>query len=54
MAECPICAAEVHLSTGTIRGELLVCDDCGAELEVIGTDPAELAEAPSAEEDWGQ
>ena len=42
------------MSTGTIRGELLVCDDCGAELEVIGTDPAELAEAPTAEEDWGQ
>ena len=54
MAECPICAAQVRVSTGTIAGELLVCDDCGAELEVIDTDPVELAEAPSAEEDWGQ
>ncbi|HEY5740452.1 MAG TPA: lysine biosynthesis protein LysW [Gammaproteobacteria bacterium] len=54
MGECPICAAQVHVSTGTIPGELLVCDDCGAELEVIETDPVELAEAPSAEEDWGQ
>lgn len=54
MGECPICAAPVPMSTGTIPGELLVCDDCGAELEVIGTDPVELAAASSAEEDWDQ
>ena len=54
MGECPVCAAEVALADDTMAGELLVCEDCGAELEVINTDPVELAEAPSAEEDWGQ
>ena len=54
MAECPICAAEVRVASDSIAGELLVCDDCGAELELLDTDPVELAEAPSAEEDWGQ
>ena len=61
MSECPICAAEIKVCAAEIKvaadamaGELLVCDDCGAELELIGTDPVELAEAPSAEEDWGQ
>ena len=54
MAECPICAAEVRVASDAIAGELLVCDDCGAELELLETDPVELAEAPSAEEDWGQ
>jgi alpha-aminoadipate carrier protein LysW len=54
MGECPICAAEVSLAKDAMAGELIVCDDCGAELEIIKIDPAELAEAPSAEEDWGQ
>jgi alpha-aminoadipate carrier protein LysW len=54
MGECPVCAAEVKIADDTISGELVVCDDCGVELEVLETDPVKLAEAPSAEEDWGQ
>ena len=54
MGECPICAAEIQLAGNALSGELVVCDDCGTELEVINTDPVELAEAPSAEEDWGE
>ena len=54
MGECPVCAAEIKVADDAIAGELLVCEDCGAELELIETDPIELAEAPSAEEDWGQ
>jgi len=54
MGECPVCAAEVTVADDAISGELLVCEDCGAELELIGLDPVVLAEAPSAEEDWGQ
>ena len=54
MGECPVCAAEVAVANDAISGELLVCEDCGAELELINVDPIELAEAPTAEEDWGQ
>ncbi|MDH3387921.1 MAG: lysine biosynthesis protein LysW [Gammaproteobacteria bacterium] len=54
MGECPICAARVDVAGDAIAGELLVCADCGAELELIATAPVELAEAPTAEEDWGQ
>ena len=54
MGECPVCAAEVAVAKDAISGEVLVCDDCGADLELIETDPVALAEAPSAEEDWGQ
>ena len=54
MGECPICAAEVELAADAIAGEVLVCEDCGAELELKSIDPVVLAEAPSAEEDWGQ
>jgi len=54
MGECPICAAEVNLPDDAIAGEIIVCDDCGAELEITDISPITLAEAPSAEEDWGQ
>jgi len=54
MGECPVCAAEIEIAKDAISGELAVCGDCGVELEVLETDPVKLAEAPSAEEDWGQ
>lgn len=54
MSECPVCGAELSLADNVVRGELIECDDCGTELEVINVDPLELKEAPEAEEDWGQ
>jgi alpha-aminoadipate carrier protein LysW len=54
MGECPVCAAEIEIADDAIAGELVICGDCGVELELLGTDPVKLAEAPSAEEDWGQ
>lgn len=30
------------------------CPDCGSELEVVSLKPLQLAEAPEAEEDWGE
>ncbi len=54
MGECPVCAAEIKLANDSIAGELLVCDECGVELELKSLDPVKLEEAPAAEEDWGQ
>jgi alpha-aminoadipate carrier protein LysW len=54
MGECPVCAAEIEIADDAIAGELVICGDCGVELELLETDPVKLAEAPSAEEDWGQ
>ena len=51
MGECPVCAAEIELANDAMSGELIVCDDCGAKLEIVGLDPVMLNEAPSAEED---
>jgi alpha-aminoadipate carrier protein LysW len=53
-AECPVCAAEVLLMADVVEGELILCPECGAELEVINVDPPELEEAPQEEEDWGE
>ncbi len=54
MTECPVCGAELTLSDGLVKGELMECDDCGSELEVTSVDPVTVQEAPEAEEDWGQ
>lgn len=52
-SECPECAAALSLN-GVVKGEILRCADCGADLEVTGLDPVVLALAPSEEEDWGE
>ncbi len=54
MSECPVCGADVELAGDAVVGELLSCDDCGVELEILNLNPAEIGEAPAAEEDWGQ
>ena len=54
MATCPVCDADVDIADDTVVGELMTCDDCGCELEVLALKPAKLGEAPEAEEDWGQ
>ncbi len=53
MATCPECSADVA-DSGYELGELIVCDECGSELEVVGTGPLAVALAPMEEEDWGE
>ncbi len=54
MASCPVCDADVTIADDTVVGELMTCEDCGCELEVLELDPPKLGEAPEAEEDWGE
>ncbi len=53
-ARCPVCDGAIALPPGTVAAEILSCPDCGCDLEVKSTDPPRLAEAPQAEEDWGE
>jgi alpha-aminoadipate carrier protein LysW len=53
-ATCPECEAEITLSADAVEGEIIVCPDCAAELEVVSVDPPELALAPEVGEDWGE
>jgi alpha-aminoadipate/glutamate carrier protein LysW len=36
---CPACGAEVEMPDDAELGEILWCDNCGMELEVISVDP---------------
>ncbi len=51
---CPECDAEITLEEGTEVGEIIVCGDCGVDLEVVSLDPAEVQAAPMEQEDWGE
>ena len=53
LASCPTCSQEID-GKGRVEGEVLTCPGCSAELEVVGINPLQLAEAPEVEEDWGE
>jgi alpha-aminoadipate/glutamate carrier protein LysW len=53
IALCPECEAELTL-TDVIQGEIVVCADCGVDLEVTNLEPLTLELAPMEEEDWGE
>jgi alpha-aminoadipate carrier protein LysW len=51
---CTECAADITLAENTEVGEIIVCPDCGVDLEVISLDPATVELAPMEQEDWGE
>jgi alpha-aminoadipate carrier protein LysW len=51
---CPECAAEITLEAGTEVGEIIVCPDCGVDLEVTSVEPPAVQLAPMEQEDWGE
>ncbi|MBI3282097.1 MAG: hypothetical protein HYZ57_19935 [Acidobacteria bacterium] len=51
MVNCPMCDAVLDVEEDELdEGDELTCDECGANVTVIGTDPVEL-EALDEEED---
>ena len=50
---CPECDAEVSLE-GVLQREIIVCADCGIDLEVVSLDPVTLDPAPVEQDDWGE
>ena len=41
-AICPECDEEVYVDADSEQGDVVTCDECGADLEVVGLDPIEL------------
>ena len=54
MIACLECASDVEIAEDTVVAEIIVCPDCGVELEVISLDPIKVDLAPEVEEDWGE
>lgn len=52
MVICPVCDAEIDLAEDELEeGDALSCDECGAELRVVGVDPLELEPVEEEEEE---
>ena len=52
MVECPKCDGKIDVDEEEVdEGETISCDECGAALKVVGTDPLELESAEELEED---
>jgi alpha-aminoadipate/glutamate carrier protein LysW len=51
---CPECEAEINLDANAEVGEIIVCPDCGVDLEIVSLDPAKVEIAPMEQEDWGE
>lgn len=51
---CPECAATIEIAPDVEVGEIIVCPDCGVDLEITSLDPPAVALAPIEQEDWGE
>jgi len=51
---CVECDATVDLAADVMQGEIVVCGDCGTELEVVSLSPLTVDLAPREMEDWGE
>jgi len=52
MVKCPKCKGEIDVDEEDLdEGDPLSCDECGADLRVVSTDPLELESAEELAED---
>jgi alpha-aminoadipate carrier protein LysW len=51
MARCPECEAKFDIEEDVEEGQTMDCPECGAELEVVNTNPVELDAVSSEEEE---
>jgi alpha-aminoadipate carrier protein LysW len=44
MPSCPECENDLNLDEGEMEeGDVVACEECGTEFEVVGVEPLELA-----------
>ncbi len=39
---CPECSEDVYVDAESEQGDIISCNECGSELEIVGLDPIEL------------
>lgn len=49
---CPECSEDVFVDADSEQGDLVICDECGTELEIVGLDPIELDIADADKDDF--
>jgi alpha-aminoadipate carrier protein LysW len=52
MVKCPVCDGAMDIDEEDVdEGDTISCDECGADLRVVGTDPLEMESADDLEEE---
>ena len=52
MVECPVCDGKIDVDEEDVdEGDTISCDECGAALKVVGTEPLELESAEDLEDE---
>ena len=52
MPSCPECENELDIEIDEVEeGDVVACEECGSEFEVVGVEPLELARIDDLEED---
>lgn len=52
MVTCPVCEGEIDVDEDDVdEGDTISCDECGADLRIVGTDPLEVESAEHSEEE---
>jgi alpha-aminoadipate/glutamate carrier protein LysW len=52
MVTCPVCEGTIDVDEEDVdEGDSISCDECGADLRVVSTDPLELESADELEEE---
>lgn len=54
LIECPECVGDVPVPGDAMQNEIIMCPECGAELEILSLEPLQVDYAPEVEEDWGE
>lgn len=52
MVTCPVCEGAIDVDEEDVdEGDSISCDECGADLKVVSTEPLEIESAEEVEED---
>lgn len=59
MTSCPECESELDIDVDEVEeGDVVACDECGTEYEVVGVEPLELSKVEEGfdedEEDYAE
>ncbi len=52
MPNCPECENELDIDIDEVEeGDIVACEECGSEYEIVGVEPLELARVDEDDED---
>ena len=52
MVTCPVCEGSIDVDEEDVdEGDTISCDECGADLRVVGTDPLEVESSEQVDEE---